>query len=293
MAICIESYRARIGTYVPNKSKTKKFYQNVNKKRKSTKQSSIHLWLALISIIIIPYLGLKWPYPSFKGNLEHYIYGNKRNCGYKYFSWNCDRGFISKHKIEDVRIFAEKHKPHFIAISEIDLRRNELNKNEENNNELSSAQIKDKFRLEGYQIFLPNSWEAHGKARIMVYVKDEVKVRQENLRNDEKHIQTVLLEVGFGRSRSHLASFYYREWKSCVMGESSKEFQCTYLSQLMDVWRRCTDRNKEFVALGDMNLCSKQMDDPSYIHGSLSEIVTSFNLEEGCHQLVDNYNDTC
>ena len=91
--------------------------------------------------------GLSWSYPTSKINVLHYTYGNRRNLGYKYFSWNCDRGLLSKHKIEDVRIVAEKYKPHFMAISEVDLRRNEF----------STEQLHEVLRIDGYKIILPCS----------------------------------------------------------------------------------------------------------------------------------------
>ena len=47
------------------------------------------------------------------------LFGNRRNLGYKYFSWNCDRAYLSKNKIEDVKQIATRHKPHFIGISEL------------------------------------------------------------------------------------------------------------------------------------------------------------------------------
>ena len=78
--------------------------------------------------------------------LNHIINGNRRNVGYKYFSWNCDRGLIGKNKIDDIRIFAAKYKPHFIAVSEIDLRRNENNQNENSTNEFSTEQIFEKLK---------------------------------------------------------------------------------------------------------------------------------------------------
>ena len=115
------------------------------------------------------------------------------------------------------------------------------------------------------------SWEIHGKARIIVYASEEVKTKLKKPHDDETHIQNILLEVGFGRSKTHLVSFYYREWKFCITKGNSLESQELYLSQLIDIWRRCMNEDKEFLALGDMNLCSKQMNEPGYIHNSLRE----------------------
>ena len=87
-------------------------YHNLGSQRSSLLKSNgpvheNHFWVA----------GLNWSYGNAKVNLSHYVYGNRKNIGYKYFSWNCDRGLISKHKIEDVRVFAARHRPHFIAVS--------------------------------------------------------------------------------------------------------------------------------------------------------------------------------
>ena len=66
--------------------------------------------------------------------LCHILYGNRRNLGYKYFSWNCDRAYLSKNKIEDMKHIAMRHNQHFIGISEVNQSRNELHN--ETNNEL-------------------------------------------------------------------------------------------------------------------------------------------------------------
>ena len=320
MNISLQSYRIRIGTYVSRISRPA-FHRSF---RKIEKKENIRITVFFLMLLFgkLFYIeegrilnvqilrnkqyflpasmilenhhsvwscGLNWPYSACNVNLEHYVYGNKRNLGYRYFSWNCDRGFISKGKIEDVRIFSEKHKPHFMAISEVDLRRNENNKNEENYNELSTIQVHEKFRIDGYRIILPNSWDLQGKARIMVYASDEVKASIKKPNDDENYIQNISLDVGFGRSKTHVVCFFYREWKSCVTNENSRESQYTYLSKLVDIWRRSTSTDREFIALGDMNLCASKMNDNSYTCSYLSDIVNNFNIEESCHQLIDNY----
>ena len=63
-------------------------------------------------------IGLKWSYGLSVNKLNHILNGNRRNVGYKYFSWNCDRGLIGKNKIDDIRIFAAKYKPSVKLICE-------------------------------------------------------------------------------------------------------------------------------------------------------------------------------
>ena len=84
-------------------------------------------------------------------------FGNKRNIGYKYLSWNCDRGFLAHRKIDDIKLFAQKYKPDFMGISEVDLRRDENNKTENSTNILSTGQVYEKMNIEGYRLFLPPS----------------------------------------------------------------------------------------------------------------------------------------
>lgn len=158
----------------------------------------------------------------------HILYGNRTNLGYKYFSWNCDRALISQNKIEDIKITANRHKPHFMGIAEVDLRRNENNSDDNNNNEMSTEQLFDKFKIEGYKIILPNSWIKHDKARIFVYVNDELNIKVINLKDNESHLQSIVIEVGFGRSKTHIFNYYYREWKSCVTGLNDLASQKSY-----------------------------------------------------------------
>ena len=98
----------------------------------------------------------------------HIMEGNKRNPGYKYFSWNCDRGFLSEHKLDDLKCFAFRNKPHVISVSEVNLVRNEQNNNEKSTNQFSTEQVQKIFQIPGYSIILPESWLLHSKARILV-----------------------------------------------------------------------------------------------------------------------------
>ena len=84
-------------------------------------------------------------------------------------------------------------------------------------------------------------------------------------------------------------NFYYREWTSCVTGENDQITQSDNLKNLMHIWQRCTETTKDFVSLGDMNLCALKWNDPGYIHSSLASIVQDFLLAENCHQLVNQH----
>ena len=73
--------------------------------------------------------------------LCHSLNGNRRNIGYTYLALNCDKGFLAQKKIEDVKISAEKYRPHVIGISEVNFKRNEDNKDIFSNTCLSTEQL--------------------------------------------------------------------------------------------------------------------------------------------------------
>ena len=233
--------------------------------------------------------GLRWGSNLSINKSVHILYGNRRNLGYKYFSWNCDRGILSKKKIEDIRVFASRHKPHLMGISEVDLRRNENNIDDSKYNDFSTEQAQEALKIEGYRLIFPSSWIQHGKARIIVYALDEIKTKIINDDPVNSHLQHVMLEVGFGKAKTHFVNFYYREWKSIVTGNNSTAAQNEEFERLTNIWRSFTAQDKDFLALGDTNICAKKIDDPNYIHKSLAETFKDFLIEENCFQIVEDY----
>jgi hypothetical protein len=213
--------------------------------------------------------------------------GNRQNPGYKHFAWNCDRGFLNK--LEDVKCYASRHKPHTMGVSELNFIRNENNRNELSKTVFSTEKLMETFQIPGYNIILPDSWTVHDKARIILYVNNELNIKVCSLENDEKHLQVITLEVGFGRSKKHFLSFYYREWKNMVTGLSDKKSQVDDLIKVTNIWRRYTDSDRDFVSLGDMNICAKRLEDESYAHSDLADILQEFLLAENCSQMVNQY----
>ena len=169
----------------------------------------------------------------------------------------------------------------------MDLVRDEQNKNEKSTNRFSTEQVNKLFQIPEYSVILPESWLLFNKARILVYVHEEVKYKICELKDGEKHLQTITLEVGFGRSTKHFVNLYYREWKSIITGENTQESQIQNLRKLMNVWQRATDSTKDFVSLGDMNLCALSWNQNGFIHSTLADVVQDFMLSENCHQLIN------
>ena len=145
--------------------------------------------------------------------------------GYKYFNWNCDRGLLSKNKLDDIKRIADKHHPHFMGISEINLRKNENNTNDNSMTEFSTEQLLDIFYIEGYKIILPDSWDKHGVARVLVYANDELNVKKHGLKDEESHLQSIILEISIGKglskktliSPNFMCNFLLNRWSQGVV----------------------------------------------------------------------------
>ena len=230
-------------------------------------------------------LGLSGHCVNETNKLCHTLYGNRRNIGYTYLAWNCDKGFLSQKKLEDVKIAAEKHRPHAIGVSEVNFKHDEHNTNENSNTHLSTEQLHKRLKIPGYDLILPASWERYNTARVIV--KDDLKVKVKQPDRNTDHLQSILLELGYGKCKPHLFNFYYREWTSWVRGNNLHQEED--LDHLLDTWRTATDTNLDFVAMGDMNLCAKLMEEPGYQHQRLASKVKDFLLEENCSQIIDDY----
>ena len=126
VTFCLISYLIIFSTLPPTTDQT-------NYRRFATNQSKITKPINNFHREIIRKYsnGISWMFPVNNNAICHSLNGNRRNLGYKYFMWNCDRGVLSENKIEDIKLFAEKRTPHIMAIIEVNLTRNEENINED------------------------------------------------------------------------------------------------------------------------------------------------------------------
>ena len=127
-------------------------------------------------------LNTNWSYVIESNHLQHSINGNGRTA-YNIMSWNCHKGIIQDKEEDtitfiDVKTLIQNHRPHILGIIECDI----YGHNSDNNNRktrFSTSEVHRKLHIDGYSIELPDSWAAHGVARVVVYVSDQVRaVRQ-------------------------------------------------------------------------------------------------------------------
>ena len=160
MGVGLECYRVRIGTFmIKNGFKIKSMKQGSNVSRKLSnllkRGAKTPVTVTEILICILFYtLAYSFFYPrnspfniisenvkcedhsnstiywlSMKqiNKIMHTLNENKRNIGYKYFAWNCDRGYLSEKMLEDVKQYALRHNPNATAIFELNFVSDESN----------------------------------------------------------------------------------------------------------------------------------------------------------------------
>lgn len=148
---------------------------------------------------------LNWSYCCKTNDLQHSLLGNNRQLRYKLAFWNCNRGLfhnvdgMDSDKLVDIKLFIEKNKPHLFCIIETDL--HGQNSRIIRQNTLKIEDIKDKLKVKGYNIEVPNTWDALDQARLIVYVSDNVKVKKLNMLNSDNNLPSLTFEIGSGRER--------------------------------------------------------------------------------------------
>ena len=77
---------------------------------------------------------------------------------------------------------------HLIGLSECELKKN------------NNIDQLEELKVPGYKLLLPKSWDLHGYARVVVYVKNSLDYqRVEDL--EDEHLQTIWIKCGFKISK--------------------------------------------------------------------------------------------
>jgi hypothetical protein len=111
--------------------------------------------------------------------------------------------------------------------------------------------IEKKLDIPGYKLLLPQSWYAHGQARVLVIAKEELQVKLRNLGNHNSDLQTLICEIGLAKEKRTLVSFFYREFTGGVSGLRDMPAQVERWSRQIQLWRNLCGGNKDVICLGD------------------------------------------
>ena len=86
--------------------------------------------------------------------------------------WNCRKGLINKEnspttKIVDVKDFLSANDLQILCLIEADL--HGITSRVKRIKPITSREIEENLKVENYKTLLPQSWQAHGQARILLY----------------------------------------------------------------------------------------------------------------------------
>ena len=170
----------------------------------------------------------------------------------RYLHGNIKRGVVNMHlnirslynKMAEVKHLVQQEKPHILGISESELRK--------------SSHHLDSLKIPGYDMLLPKSWEIHGKARVVVYIKKSL--QYDHLPElEQAEIQSIWLRAGFKNSKKIYYSHQYREHTNTL--GNSMAAQRTALDKMLLQWEAAVvhgdgaqDTANEVHIAGDMNL---------------------------------------
>ena len=83
---------------------------------------------------------------------------------------------------------------------------------------ITGNKMEENLKDENYRIVLPQSWQAHGQARILLYVREDINLKVKPLARENTDLPSVSCEKGVGREKRIRVNFFYREWTSGVSG---------------------------------------------------------------------------
>ena len=245
--------------------------------------------LLVIKLVMSETITLKlsklWLYSSRSWNkIMHSMVGNIKQ-GYRFAAWNCRKGLLlpdntESLKLDDIQSFLLKYDIHLFGLIECDIKASGFY--------TCKQDILDNLKINGYNVKLPLSWSIHNQARIIVYVKDDLKVKWKDLRIQDSDLPSISCEIGSGNSRT-CVNFFYREWKSRVNGSDDKNSQLERLQRQINHWRTLYSCGADVVIMGDANLCSFKWNEPSYAHKHLADVLQDFLLENSSFQQIKQY----
>ena len=102
-------------------------------------------------------------------------------------------------KFEEVKLFIMKRRLHMLCLVETDL--HSTMSRHRRSVTLTGNDIRSVFGIPGYTIYLPLTWKHHGQTRILVYVKEELKISEKQLEVCLTDLPIITFEISMGKEK--------------------------------------------------------------------------------------------
>ena len=203
--------------------------------------------------------------------------------------WNCRKGLTNSEnlpteKIVDVKEFLESNDLQLLCLIEADL--HGVTSRVRRVKPLTGREIEKNLKIENYKIILPQSWQHHGQARVLLYVRDDINLKVKPLARGNTDLPSISCEIGVGREKKTRVNFFYREWTSGVSGLGDTNSQTERLKRQIDHWKTLHTGGRDTIVLGDANLCALKWEEESFQYKDLAFQVQEYLLETSSYQIV-------
>ena len=222
----------------------------------------------------------------------HIKYGNRNGkFGCTLSSWNCRMGLLDEQnqptpKVEDIQTFLEHHGVDVFALIEPEL--HGPHSRTFRRNPLSEQNLRQALSIPGYDILLPDTWYRKEQARIILLVSNSISCTLVKQPAYMSNIPSITVEVKKGREKATLANFTYREHTGGITGEGDMDSQRQRLEKILKWWTTLSNRRKDLVLLGDMNLDYNKWGSTIYSLKPLVDMVKLFQANTTMHQRVED-----
>ena len=153
---------------------------------------------------------------------------------------------------------------------------------------MSEQNLKQALSIPGYDILLPDTWYRKEQARIILLVSNSISCTLVKQPAYMSNIPSITVEVKKGREKATLANFTYREHTGGVTGEGDMDSQRQRLEKILKWWTTLSNRRKDLVLLGDMNLDYNKWGSTIYSLKPLVDMVKLFQANTTMHQRVED-----
>ena len=151
---------------------------------------------------------------------------------------------------------------------------------------LTDKEIEKNLKIENYKIILPQSWQHHGQARVLLYVREDINLKVKPLARGNTDLPSISCEIGVGREKKTRVHFFYREWTSGVSDLGVTNLQTKRLKRQIDHWKTLHTGGRDTIVLGDANLCALKWEEESFQYKDLALQVQEYLLETSSYQIV-------